>query len=150
MFLRRLDSFDGTFTWLVARMCSSISRMYIEGGYPGGASLMVSSFLRPCQSRWLTLAYIVSSLDIFPSKDRHQRQIWICLWLRCRVWDIMAVSIRYSSGQEEKDVRSVAPIMPVLSNLRAPGFILRLAPLYLIPILIFFPRVICMAGVLAI
>ena len=110
MFLRRLDSFDGTFTWLVARMCSSISRMYIEGGCPGGASLMVSSFLRPCQSRWLTLAYIVSSLDIFPSEDRHQRQIWICLWLRCRVWDIMAVSIRYSSGQEEKDIRSVAPI----------------------------------------
>jgi hypothetical protein len=62
----------------------------------------------------------------------------------------MAVSIRYSSGQEEKDIRSVAPIIPVLSNLRVPSFILRLAPLYLIPISTFFPRVICMAGVLAI
>ncbi len=44
---------------------------------------------------------------------------------------IMAVSVRYASGQERENIRSVAPIISPFLNLQALDFFLRVIPLVL-------------------
>jgi len=105
-----------------------------------GDPLAVPSFWCYC---FYGLTKAAGSLSIFRLPLRRalaerdgKDKIWTCLWLRCRVKFIMAVSTRYSSGRREKGIRSVAPLA-VFIQIYEHRFLL--CPLSLIPFFSFLP-----------
>jgi hypothetical protein len=129
--------------WLVARMCSSISRMSSK------EDVLV---VPPCRCRYfygLTkavahLAYLVFS-DILPTEmDRKDKYGFACGWAAGYRSSWL---YRYGTLVDRKDKRHsiCCTVNRVLPNLRAWGSIL--CPLYLIPFPTFL--LICMASVVA-